>query len=268
MFKLGGKLILGVMLTLGIILSVGFYFVLDRQTTGMLEEVRNHTTSISQVVSSGVGEFLSEIQSQHDQIDEHADYLALHSGVQSIEVLNEQRKILAHSDLQLIGALLDNQYSLVVDEVFSIGHQVDLPLPEQGIIKHFVPIMDSERNMDVIGIVILNMEYGAQLDDHADVVSHVVKGSMSRIMRQAKDKRAFVREIVHLLPIPLAPHDGHIEFFLKIEGRGAIPELLADRAILVDEVQLPDHVPIQVCGNQIARAEGEIDLLSIGHRRG
>lgn len=196
MLKLGGKLILGVMLTLGTILSVGFYFVLDRQTNGMLEEVRNHTTSISQVVSSGVGEFLGEIQSQHDQLQEQTSYLALLSGVQSIEVLNEQRLVLSHSDSAMIGSQLDSQYNLVVDEVFSVGREIDVKLPEQGVVRRFIPIADGVKDVDVIGVAIVNLDYDDKLDEQADAVAYVIKGNMSRILRQVKDKRTSLNNLV------------------------------------------------------------------------
>ncbi|VAW89543.1 diguanylate cyclase/phosphodiesterase (GGDEF & EAL domains) with PAS/PAC sensor(s) [hydrothermal vent metagenome] len=197
MLKLGGKLILGVLLTLGTTLFVGLYFALDRQTSDMLGEVRDNSTSISNIVSLSVGEFLGEIKNQHDQMQNLVVELTQRPDVESILVLDEDRHVIAHENFELVGIRLENELLSVVENVFKNGQQGDIFSIDEFSSMRFIPVIEEKSLGDqVIGVVVLSLVPTTSVDHSAEAVSYIVKQRMTQILLLMKDKKYFLNNLV------------------------------------------------------------------------
>ena len=234
MLKLGGKLILGVLLTLGSILSVGFYFALEKQTNGMLDEVRDNSTAISKIVSSGLGELFGEIQNQHDQLQELVVHLARLSGIKHLMVLNEQYQAIAHTNPEMIGSALDGPLHIAAGQAFDLSQSIDVSMvDDQTTLYRLLPITERVNGeSQVIGVVMIALQQEGLVSSHAEAVSRVVRDSMARVLRQAKDKRRSLNHLVAQIRNILTVEELEVynEQFMLLQPKNTTP--------LVDSVAL------------------------------
>ncbi len=197
MLKLGGKLILGVLLTLGTTFFVGLYFVLDKQASGMLEEVRDNSVSISNIVSLSVGEFLGEIKNQHDQIQHLVVELAEHPSIERVLVLDEDRHVIAHADPEQVGIRLENKLLSVVDNIFKSGRQDNVLLIDEFSSMRFIPVVEEKGpDSQVIGVVVVSLLYDLSAGGRVEAVLQAAQARMMPILLQIKDKKHFLNNLV------------------------------------------------------------------------
>ncbi len=197
MFRLGGKLILGVLLTLGTILSVGFYFVLDQQTRGMLDEVRANANSISKVVSSGLGELLSEIELQHSNLQREVQRLAGTENIASIIVFDEDLRIIANSDSQHDILLPPGEKSLAVQDVAYHGTTRNLVNSQGQLYGQAFPIVEEVTGQgEVIAIILLTLDSVTTNEQALAVTSQNITDETAWILRRAHDKQHSLNSLV------------------------------------------------------------------------
>ena len=176
---------------------VGLYFVLDKQASGMLEEVRDNSVSISNIVSLSVGEFLGEIKNQHDQIQNLVVELAERPGVERVLVLGEDRHVIAHADPEQVGIRLESKLLSVVDSIFESGRQGDVFLIDEFSSMHFIPVVEEkELDSQVIGVVVVSLLPDLSVDSRVEAVLQVVRARMMPILLQIKDKKYFLNNLV------------------------------------------------------------------------
>jgi len=238
MLKLGGKLIFGVLLTLGSIFSVGLYFVLEKQTSGMLEEVRDNSMAISNIVSTGLSELFNEIQTQHDQLQDLVVHLARLSGIQHLLVLDEKYRIIAHTDPKVIGTVFDGPLRVGASQVFESARQVDVFMADQVTLQRLIPILDTGNGeARVIGVVVIALNQEGLVSSHVEAVSRVARDSMARVLRHARDKRRSLNNLVAQIRNNLAVEKLEIynEQFMLLQSQNAEP--LVDSVLLSSSIK-------------------------------
>ena len=194
MLKLGGKLILGVLLTLGTILSVGFYFILDKQTAGMLDEIRENSISISNIVSLSIGEILGEIENQQHQLQSLSDELAEHPDVESVVLLGTHRHVIASTPPQLTQFEPDDELSSRVEAVFNAALQQDLFSEQDGVFRRLYPVVD-EHDDEVIAVVIVSFTSAKSSGSEVDV-TQATRARMAQIFHHKRENKLFLNKLV------------------------------------------------------------------------
>jgi putative nucleotidyltransferase with HDIG domain len=189
--RLSAKILIISLLTIVIVLSIGFYLIVKIERDKLGTSLRKNFAHLSQIIQEQMSDIYTDIQEDKEQIQMLTEQLAGLEGVIYVEVFDRYANIVAHTNRELVGQepadKLNVKYARkIIKQGETMKHA------GEGRFELFVPVYSDDvgTNGEVLGVIHLAM----RLDHMRDVGTVTTKAKQFAHLFQIAISKSYSRQ--------------------------------------------------------------------------
>ncbi|MEE9524646.1 MAG: HD domain-containing phosphohydrolase [Thermodesulfovibrionales bacterium] len=224
--RLSAKILIISLITIAIVLSIGFYCIVKIESDRIRTSIRNNSVYLSRIIKEQMGEIYTDIQEGRAYIQMLTEQLADLEEVLYVEIYDRNANVVAHTRRELVGLEPEDKLNIeYARKIIKSGETMTMKHPGKGRFELFVPVYsnDVKTNGEILGVINLAMRVDHNMDVNKIVVRakhlvHLFQMAVSKSYSNFEADRVYMQSLT--------------EHLAEVEGVSEI-EVYSDDAVIV-----------------------------------
>jgi len=241
-FPLALKLIFLIVVTVLVVLGLGFHLISQREETIIVSEIREKVSVVSKITQHSVAEIFATIQEHENNLKALPQRITALTDVNHLILMDDQGNVLAEHRKDKSHADLEKSIRRHIGQILDGAPQVNMRHTEWGIYHRFVPLLEITASNKPKFRGVIGVEWSAQqahesIEHDAETVTNLVQEFVGQQLRKITASRTLLQETVQTL--------GHQSGINHVEVFGRDGEIVAHtRPEHVGQSIHPEHVTL------------------------
>ena len=197
---LNRKISLLIVVTVVIVLAIGFYFIIENERKDVLKGMRRDAVLLTDVVHHEVDHVLNSIALRNETLQLLTEQVQGFEGLLYVEIFNEDAIIIAHSNIERVGGTPTSKHVKFVKRVFNDKALIEEKKHDEGKFNLFVPVLTGNGKREKVSGVIevvtkMSMDEEASREQ-ALVIATLFQSIVSSIIEESISLHSNLQELV------------------------------------------------------------------------